>query len=143
MTNVEKIELGLIGFTVVVVYVCAFLLPTQVSLGLGVIWLAATAFVQSLIRDLWFLVKKNEPLSEPIEKQCFCLESLVGVSVLLIGFLLFFSGNTVVLSLDGITSSVAVLFVLMIGFLIKDLVITWKPISIRREKDHMNIVVKW
>jgi hypothetical protein len=30
-----------------------------------------------------------------------------------------------------------------LGFLIKDLIITWKPFGVRREKDHLNLVVRF
>jgi len=71
------------------------------------------------------------------------LESLAGVSLLLIGFLLFFVGNTHIIVLSDIAFSVVLLFTLVMGFLIKDLVVFWKPLQIRREKGHMNIIVKW
>jgi len=30
-----------------------------------------------------------------------------------------------------------------LGFAIKDLVISWKPFGVRREKDHLNLIVRW
>lgn len=143
MTTMEKVELGLILLFVLGTYIFAFSLPEQVQLGLGVVWIAGIAFVQSLLRDLTIMARKNLHPAEAVEKQCFCLESLVGVSVLLVGFLLFFSGNSTTLILNGSVWSTVVFATLMIGFLIKDLVLTWKPLGIHREKDHMNIIVKW
>lgn len=147
MTRSERLELGLIGLVVVVIYFLSSLFHDQVLLGSGVIWLAVTVFLQSIIRDLsmlfYFSKQSDSSSSKPIEKQCFCLESLIGVSVLLIGFLLFFGSNSTVIALNQVTWAISVLAVLVIGFLIKDLVITWRPIRIRKEKNHLNIIVKW
>ena len=91
MTTLEKIELSCIGLIVMAVYFASWLLPEEILLGSGVIWLAIIVFLQSLLRDLsvlFYFSKQVGPSSlKPIEKQCFCLESLIGVSVLLIGFL--------------------------------------------------------
>jgi len=147
MTNLERIEFGLIFVIALSVYFLSLFLPTHVPIGLGVIWLAAAVFFQSLIRDLTLLSryrsKKQKPSIEAVEKQCFCFESLLGVGVLLIGFLLFFSGNTIVIVMNQLLWTIVVSMVLVIGFLIKDLVITWRPFGIRRDPNHMNIIVKW
>jgi hypothetical protein len=30
-----------------------------------------------------------------------------------------------------------------LGFIIKDFVISWNPFGLRREKDHLNLIVRW
>jgi len=30
-----------------------------------------------------------------------------------------------------------------LGFAIKDLVISWKPFGVRREKNHLNLIFRW
>jgi hypothetical protein len=37
----------------------------------------------------------------------------------------------------------AVAGTMVLGFLIKDFVISWKPPGVRREKDHLNLIVRW
>ncbi len=148
MTTPEKLELSLILLAPIAAYFLGDLIPSQWSIGLGVIWLASITFIQSLIRDLSLLSLKllsSSKGKQPnvVESRCLCLESLAGVSLLLIGFLLFFVGNTHIIVLSDIAFSVVLLFTLVMGFLIKDLVVFWKPLQIRREKGHMNIIVKW
>ena len=147
MTKSEAVELGLIGFVVLVVYSLSWLFPDQLLLATAVVWLAMVVFLQSLIRDLsmlfYFLKHRGGSSHQPIEKQCFCLESLVGVSVLLIGSLLFFSSKATEVVLNQTVWALSVFAVLITGFLIKDLVITWGPIGIKKEKNHLNIIVKW
>ena len=147
MTKLEKIELASIFVITLSIYFLSLLLPTQVAIGLGVIWLAATVFIQSLIRDLVLLSRyrfdKQRLSTGVVEQHCFCFESLFGIVVLLIGFLLFFSGNSTVVIMSQVLWAIVVSSVLIIGFLIKDLVITWRPIGIRRDPNHMNIIVKW
>lgn len=147
MTKPEVIELGLITVLVFGVYLFFSWLPQQVLLGRGVIWIAGLVFLQSLVRDLsilFYASKKTEgPSPKTLEKQCFCLESLVGLSVLLVGFLLLFKSNSTRVALSQTMWAIAILAVLVAGFLIRDLVVSWRPIRIRKEKNHLNIIVKW
>ncbi len=141
MSVLEKAELIVIGALSIAVY---FFAPKVIvlSIGAGVIWLAVLIFIQGLTRDLAIMVNlvKSE---KPVEKQCICLESVVGLSSLLIGFILLFSNYSVVLVLNKVIQVAIVFSVCIAGFLIKDLVLTWRPIGIRREKNHMNVIVKW
>ncbi len=146
MTKPKVIELGLITVLVFGVYLFYSWLPQQVLLGQGVIWIAGLVFLQSLVRDLsilFYASKKTErPSPKKIEKQCFCLESLIGLSVLLAGCLLLFNSNSASVALSQTMWVIAILAVLVTGFLIRDLVVTWRPIRIRKEKNHLNILVK-
>ena len=143
MSGLEKVELGVIALLVICSYFFTASFAETVTLGLGLVWIAGLIFVQSLIRDLVFMVIKKRQLGSQVEQHCFCLESLLGVSVLLAGFLLFFSGATFVIAMNKAIYALCIFLTLVVGFLIKDLVFTWKPVGIRREKNHMNIIVKW
>ncbi len=143
MTTFEKIELTLIILFAVGSYHVASELPSRLALGLGLVWIAAIVFIQSLLRDITILFRHKSEPTKRVEQPCFCFESLVGVTLIVIGFVLFFSGNRVVLNLNDIIWASSVFLTLLTGFLIKDLVISWRPWGIRREKDHMNIIVKW
>lgn len=143
MTTLEWVEFGFISVAAVAVYYFSYLLPNQLQLGLAVVWLAALVFLQSLVRDLSLLWLKRGGDAEQQEKQCMCLESIIGVSVLLFGFLLFFIGSSNLVSLNNTTYTAAIFITLICGFLIKDFVIGWRPLAIWREKNHMNIIVRW
>lgn len=143
MTRLEKIELAVIAVSAMGSSLIHDYTPPTVSLGQGFIWIAALMFIQSLIRDLAFIADKANHTIGARPQSCFCFETLISSSVLLIGFLLFFSPSPVVLEISKPTFIFAVGSVLVIGFLIKDLVFTWRPLGVRREKNHMDIIVKW
>ena len=144
----DKLELGIIIFVSIGLYLLDVGAPSQVYFGLGVVWLAAIIFIQSLIRDLSIMARKSASHRKTTkqkvsESRCLCMESVVGIGVLLIGFLLIFAGNATLISVDGILKSVIVFVVLVLGFSIRNLVVFLKPLRIRSEKEHMNIIVKW
>ena len=148
MPLADKLELGIITFVSIGLYLFDVGAPSEVYLGLGAVWLAAIIFIQSLIRDLSIMARKsvshrkNAKQNAP-ESRCLCMESVAGISVLLTGFLLMFAGNATVISVDGILKSVIVFVVLVLGFSMRSLVVFLKPLRIRSEKQHMNIIVKW
>lgn len=144
----DKLELGIIVFVSIGLYLFDVGAPSQVYFGLAVVWLAAIIFIQSLIRDLSIMVRKSvlhrkNARQKASESRCLCMESVLGVSVLLSGFLLMFAGNATLISVDGILKSVIVFVVLVLGFSMRNLVVFLKPLRIRSEKEHMNIIVKW
>ena len=157
MSYLEKIELVVIGIVTLASFFVVELLPKQVTLGQCFIWLAIVVFIQSLIRDLSVLKlsrvskKRMEDVNTQerkveehgIEESCMCLESIGGVGLLFVGFLLTFGFSSLVLNLPTFVFTLALLITLSAGYLLKDFVITWRPLSIRREKNHLNVIVKW
>jgi len=141
MSALEKAELFIIGALTITSYFFAPMVIT-LSIGTGVIWLAVVIFIQSLTRDLVLMVTLVKS-GEPVKKHCICLESVVGLGCLLAGFLLLFSNYSIVLLLNKVTQVASIFSVLIAGFLIKNLVLTWRPFGVRREKNHMNVIVKW
>lgn len=72
-----------------------------------------------------------------------CLESSAGLTGVLLG---------VVLAVCGVGSEVTLTTerwtllaggVLILGFLLKDFVITWRPLGLRREREHHTILFTW
>ena len=79
-------------------------------------------------------------LSGPIVRQCMCVESSVGVLIVMVGLLLLITNidARVIFNIYMLIFVMAV--VLLSGFLIKDYVIEWNPWKISKEKDHINII---
>jgi hypothetical protein len=145
MTRAEKIELGLIAATGVGLSVFASARPPQVELGNLVLYASALLLLQSLLRDIWLLIKARSatPGSSRRVARCMCAESTVGITGIAIGTALvgFGLGKPIVMS--AWTWGVQAVLVLMIGFLIKDYVVESGPWRIRRDSDHVNILVRW
>ena len=110
----------------------------QVVLGTSVLLL-----IQSLVRDIAILLWR--PVSKAPQKiaQCFCLETSVGIIGILISAVI---GVLSSLKPALITQWDFILITfgtLIVGFIIQDWVITLNPLGIRKEKDHLNIIVRW
>jgi Ca2+/Na+ antiporter len=112
----------------------------QIVLGLSALLLA-----QSLVRDIAILLRRRhlESSGPRQEAQCFCLESTVGATGVVAGAVLAGLGNSMPVAISRWTFFLALAGTMALGFLIKDLVISWKPPGLRREKDHLNLVVRW
>jgi hypothetical protein len=112
----------------------------QVVLGLSALLLA-----QSLVRDVAILLRRQraEASEPPKEAQCFCLESTVGATGMLLAALLAGIASDAKVVLTRWEFFLAVTGIIVIGFLIKDIVIAWNPFGVRREKDHLNLIVRW
>lgn len=144
MTKNEKLELGLLPLFIIAVGVF-FDLPESVSSGTLILWLAGLFFAQSLIRDLWLLASRSsiDPAGQQKQARCFCLESAIGVAAILVG------AAVVGLSLDqpvNLSQSVWLVLIMIttgLCFLIKDYVLTWPPVRIYRDPNHLNIVFSW
>jgi hypothetical protein len=145
MTRAEWIEITTIAMVATASWFVwphiSFPLPLwQIVLGLSALLLA-----QSLMRDIAILLRRRraESTEPPKEAQCFCLESTVGATGMLAAALLagVASGTKVVL--NHWEFFLAVAGIMVISFIIKDVVIAWKPFGVRREPDHLNLIVRW
>jgi hypothetical protein len=140
-----KVELALIPCAVAVIATGAGRLPTHLSVGelltIGcVAWL-----VQGGIRDVWLLYRqKTRPSPEPTRKLTgMCFESTAGLTGILVGVVLALATNGPEFSLTPKRWACFAAAVFILGFLLKDFVITWRPIGLRRERNHGSIVVSW
>jgi hypothetical protein len=145
MTHAEKIELGLIAATGVGFSVFAPALSPRIDLGNFVLYASALLLLQSLLRDIWLLLKARSavPAGSSRAARCMCAESTVGITGLAIGAALvgFGWGKPIVMS--AWSWGAQAVLVLMAGFLLKDYVLDAKPWRIRRDSDHVNILVRW
>lgn len=145
MTVAEKIELALIPVAGATVWALGDRLPGQTGIGTLVLIASALLLAQGLIRDLWLLFRGNLGSQTGAARQalCMCVESGVGMTGVIAGLVIL--GSAVDYNLPTgpwFWPSLSV-GVLAIGFAIKDLVFDWRPLRIRRDKDHMNIIVSW
>ena len=144
MTRVEWVEVGL----VVAISIAALALPSEflsdLTLGEAVLYLSALLLAQGLVRDLALLLRNRSAAHGGVfqESQCLCLESAIGVAGVVAGAMLFVSPNAQFLAIADWQASLAVAATLAAGFFIKDLVITWNPLGIRREKNPLSVIVR-
>ncbi|MGI9334353.1 MAG: hypothetical protein ACR2RL_14485 [Gammaproteobacteria bacterium] len=143
MTKLEVAEIALIPAVVSGVWACAARLPGQVGVGQLLLGACALLLLQSLVRDLYLLraARALAATAPPRVAQCMCLESTIGAFGILLGALVTVSGFSHRLEMGPLTWAGLVFVVLAVGFSIKDLVISWRPWRLLREKDHLNLIV--
>lgn len=144
-TRADKIELGLIVLVVGALMAEAKRLPISLELG-SLLAIAALALLgQGFLRDLWLLARQRRTggSAHREEARCMCLESTVGLSGVLAGVVLTAATVPVVVPLAGWVWPLTGAGVWGVGFLIKDVVIQWPPLKLRRVKDHGSIWVRW
>ncbi len=141
----ELIELALIPILAAGAWLASAVLPRSIELGKLLLWASALLLLQSLLRDLWLLAKaRRKPMTNPPRvAQCMCVESMIGMTGVVVGLLLFSFGLGKTIPMPRWGWCAFVLVVMGVGFAIKDLVLEKGPWRVRREKDHVNIIVKW
>jgi hypothetical protein len=142
MTRAEWTEVTLI----VAASIASLVLPLHVfsdlTLGEIVLYLSALLLAQGLARDLIMLLRHRRAAQGGVfqDAQCLCLESAVGVTGVVVGASLFVSTNADLVAVTTLGIAGAVALTLAMGFLIKDLVVTWNPLGIRREKNPLSVI---
>jgi len=145
MRRVEWIEVLAIGVVAPMSWLAWPGFPSPTPVWQIVLSASALLLVQSLVRDIAILLRtrrsaSNEPRKEA---QCFCLESTVGATGIVAGAALAGLGSSIRVEISRWDFPLAVAGTMALGFIIKDLVISWRPLSVRREKDHLNLIVRW
>ena len=120
-------------------------LPSPTPFWLMVLCVSALLLLQSLVRDVAILLRsRRAPTTDPgREAQCFCLESTVGLTGVIAGAALVGLGSSARVTISHFAFSLAVAATMALSFGIKDLVITWNPLGLRQDKDHLNLIVRW
>ena len=139
----QRIELSLLLLTVITVALGAPRLPTTASLSTLVLSISVLILAQSLVRDSWLWLRKRHALSSQPTRAlaCFCLESTLGSVGVALGLSLSFFAPRSPVYMPAASWTVLVGISLLLGFLIRDWVITWRPLGLRREADHFNIII--
>lgn len=145
MKTREKIELPLIPVVVVIVGLCARSLPVELGVGELLVIACLAWLVQGGLRDLWLLyLVKSRSATEPRHKlACMCFESSVGLTGVVLGVVLALCGLGGRVTLTAGRWMLLTAAVLTLGFLAKDLVISWRPLGVRRDPDHHTIIFTW
>jgi len=145
MKTHEKIELGLIPVAAIATGLAGPLLPTRLATGELLVIACLSWLVQGGIRDLWFLyLLKARPAAASRRKlACMCFESSAGMTGILVGIALTLCGVGGHVALNSWLWMLLAAGVLTLGFLAKDLVISWRPLGLRRVPDHHTIIFTW
>jgi hypothetical protein len=145
MTTREKTEVGLIATLAVG---CAWLvpyLPWRISLGNLILTCSVLLLAQSLVRDLYVLWadrRRSKARTVPAMR-CVCMESAVGLAGVVSGLLLLGSGLSYRVEMPCWAWSTSLLFTLVLGFALKDLVLELWPLRVRRVDNHAQIQFAW
>jgi hypothetical protein len=146
MTRAEWIELAMIVVVATIGWLVWPYFSAAMPLWQIVLGASALLLAQSLVRDVAILFRsrhsesKNEPRKEA---QCFCLESTVGMTGVIAGLALIGLGSSHQIEMSRWEFSIVAAGTMALGFIIKDFVISWNPFGVRREKDHLNLIVRW
>lgn len=145
MTSAEKAELTLIPLASLACFLAAPILPGRIALGSLLLVVFVLLLSQGLLRDLWLLAhnRRGAPSGAARTLSCMCVESVVGATGVLAGIVVLGAGIGRPIDIGAAGWALAVFAVTATGFAIKDLVFEWNPWSIRRDKDHLNIIVRW
>ena len=141
----EKTELILVPVAGVLCWLAAPLLPQEVGFGALVIIGSGIILLQSLIRDLCILAyqKKSSEDNRTRQARCICLESLVGLMGIVIGIAFMMAGVPGPVEMTATCWSLVVMAALITGFMIRDFVLELKPFRLYRDRNHLNIIIKW
>lgn len=141
LTTLEKVELGLVMASITALTTLHPQFPHEYSAGTLIVSLALTLLLQGFFRDIYLLYRiRKEPDKKPqIAMRCMCLESTVGLPAVLCGAFLSLLLPDWKWQLPTPVSATLFSLTLVCGFLIKNFVITWRPLGLRREKNHSRI----
>ncbi len=141
----EFFELALIFLATGMAAFIGPLFPARLSVGALCLLAASVLLAQSLVRDLVLIYANRNEAGGVTSRtaNCMCVESMLGFSGVILGVLLLLSatGGTIVMNRGVWCAMTAV--PLVAGLLLKDWVITWRPWGVSREKDHLNLIVRW
>ncbi|HEV7272558.1 hypothetical protein [Pseudoxanthomonas sp.] len=145
MTRAEQVELVLVPVLGIAVGLLGDRLPASPSVGALLLAASCLLLLQGLARDLWLLSQRRKHGADGPARAalCLCAESTVGVAGVVAGLALLGSPVSAMVPLNSLLAGGLTAGVLAFGFAIRDLVIEARPFRIRRERDHLNIVVAW
>ena len=101
--------------------------------------------VQTLVRDLVILWKLRRGDGHSAGSQlahCYCLETPVGMLFLVLAIGIYWASPPGRLDGGWAMVGLGVGATMLINFLLRDLIIQWKPLAIRRDPAHFNIIPK-
>jgi len=145
MTREEWAEVLAIGAVASLSWLAWPYFPSPTPLWQIVLGVSGLLLAQSLVRDVAILLRTRSVASDEPRKEasCMCLESTIGVTGIVAGAVLAGLGSSTQAAMGRPGFVLAVAGTMALGFVIKDWVISWRPLGVRREKDHLNLIVRW
>jgi hypothetical protein len=143
VTRAEWIEAALIVGVALAASLAWPCLPTDLSGSQVVLGFAVLLLAQSLLRDVSILLRSRGANLPERTASCLCLESAVGATGVAVGLAIAGLGDFGAVSLSRANLAFGVAAMLALGLAIKDWVITWNPWGLQREKDHLNLILRW
>jgi hypothetical protein len=145
MKTPDKVELGIIAVAILLVGTLGRFLPSRLRIGEVLAIGCLTWLVQGGVRDLWLLyLLKTRPTTAPRRRlACMCLESSAGMAGLIVGIGLTLCGFGGELQMTPMRWMLLAAGVFALGFVLKDFVISWRPLGLRRDPDHHSIIFTW
>ncbi len=118
--------------------------PQQLSSGNLVLVFSGLFLVQTLIRDLYLLNRrdKRENSPEEVSRPVFCLETTVGIVGVIVGAVMVFAGSGPAVAMSNGIWAILLALTMLLCFALRDYVVQWNPWAIRRDPDHVNIIVR-
>jgi hypothetical protein len=141
----HRVEVALIPVAVAAVALGARWLPTAVGSGELLAGACLAWLVQGGLRDAWLLYRmKSRPDGAPRRRlPCMCLESSAGFTGVIVGGALAALGRGGSVTMTPLRWATLAAAVFALGFWLREVVITWRPLGLRREPDHHTIVFTW
>jgi hypothetical protein len=144
MKKEEKTELLLIALITGAVRSLPDTLPRRMGSGYLVLTFGLLFLCQTLLRDLWLLWKLRGVSRDSMPTgTCMCLESGIGFAPVAIAALLISSGLSRPVPFAGWAWTLGTAAVMLSGFALKDYVIEWNPLRVRKDPDHINMRFVW
>jgi len=143
LTEADKIELSLIALAALLTFMVQPILPYRMSLGMFILVFAVCLLVQSLIRDLvkLYIIKKNRHKPEKLNVVCMCVESIVGLSVVIVGLCILFIGLPYSVRFPDWYWPAFTGVTWLFGFVIKNYVLDFTNWRIKRVAGHHNFII--
>jgi hypothetical protein len=145
MVTAARIELALVTVTVVALAMVVRQWPVKLAAGQFILVLSVVFLVQTLLRDIWLLLRHRlyPPQNQARKSQCFCLESMVGLSGVCLGLALIMTnlGNSI--TLERTTWLFSISTTMLVCYWLRDYVFSWNPWRIYKDPDHANIILAW
>ncbi len=143
--GLAKVELAMIPALGAGFWLASPLLPARPDFGILLLVAAVLLLAQGLARDLALLAgrRRRAPPARRQSARCLCVESAIGTSGVAAGLVLLGTGIGWRFAFPGWAWAVLSVAVTATGFALKDYVLTWAPWRIRREADHLNLLVTW
>lgn len=105
---------------------------------------AMLILLQGFCRDLWLLRQsRRQAAASTREVSCMCVESVLGLTGVAAGIGLVGFGIARLVSLSPLAFAIGTGLTMLAGYLLKDLVFSWSPWKIYREKNHAQLILRW